>query len=34
MSTTQDLEDIVYSPLIKCASQRNQWLFTAFSPAN
>ena len=32
MSTTQDLEDTVYSPCVKCGSQKNHWLFTAFSP--
>jgi len=31
MSTTQDLEDTVYSPCVKCGSQRNHWLFTTFS---
>jgi len=34
MGTTQDLEDTVYSPRIKCGSQRNHWLFTAFSPGD
>ena len=29
MGTTQDLEDTVYSPRVKCGSQRNHWLFTA-----
>jgi len=26
---TQNLEDTVYSPSVKCGSQRNHWLFTA-----
>ena len=30
VGTTQDLEDTVYSPHVKCRSQRNHWLFTAF----
>ena len=29
--TTQDLEDTVYSPCVKCGSQKNHWLFTALS---
>ena len=28
--TMQDLEDTIYSTHIKCGSQRNHWLFTAF----
>jgi len=31
MGTTQDLEDTVYSPCIKCGSQKNHWLFTALT---
>ena len=34
VGTTQDLEDIIYSPHVKCGSQRNHWLFTAFSPGD
>ena len=34
VGTTQDVEDTVYSPRVKCGSQRNHWLFTAFSPGN
>ena len=34
MGTTQDLEDTVYSPCVKCGSQKNHWLFTAFSPGD
>jgi len=28
VGTTQDLEDTVYSPCVKCGSQKNHWLFT------
>jgi len=31
---TQDLEDTVYSACVKCGSQKNHWLFTAFSPGD
>jgi len=31
MGTTQDLEDTVYSPCVKCGSQKNHWLFTALT---
>ena len=34
MGTTQDLEDTVYSPCVKCGSQKNHWLFTALSPGD
>jgi len=30
----QGLEDTVYSPRVKCGSQRNHWLFITFSPGN
>ena len=30
VGTTQDHEVTVYSPCVKCRSQRNHWLFTAF----
>jgi len=30
----QDLEDTVYSPRVKCGSQRNHGLFTVFSPGD
>ena len=34
MGTTQDLEDTVYSPCVKCGSQKNHWLFTALTWSN
>ena len=34
VGTTQDLEDTVYSPHVKCGSQRKHWLFAAFSPGD
>jgi len=32
VGTMHDLEDTIYSPRVKCGSQRNHWLLTAFSP--